>query len=69
MSSPAAIVGEVSPAPTDDELVAIASALEWAWPRPVVLIDTAPRGAISTTDWRFSGRWWNNHPLTSRPRP
>lgn len=69
MSSPAAIVGEVSPAPTDDELVAIASALEWAWPRPVVLIDTAPRGATSTTDWRFSGRWWNNHPLTSRPRP
>ena len=68
MRGPIAIVGDVAPTPTDDELVAIAAALEWAWPRPVVFTGATPRGAATAT-WRFSGRWWNNHPLTSRPRP
>ncbi len=68
MSSPIASVGDVSPTPTDDELVAIVAVLEWAWPKPVLLVDAAPRSS-TTTNWRFSGRWWNNHPLTRRPRP
>ena len=68
MSGRAFVVGDVSPAPTDDEVVAIVAALEWTWPRPVVLVDATPQSSAAT-DWRFSGRWWNNHPLTRRPRP
>ena len=68
MSGPIAVIGDVSPSPSDDELVAIAAVLEWAWPRPVVLLDSSPRPPTATT-WRFSGRWWNNNPLASRPRP
>ena len=42
MSGRAFVVGDVSPAPTDDEVVAIVAALEWTWPRPVVLVDESP---------------------------
>jgi hypothetical protein len=47
---------QILPSPTDDEAVAIAAAIEFAWPRPQLAsaaISPAP-GA-----WRFSGRWWN----------
>lgn len=68
VSDPQISVSSVSPAPTDDELVAIVAALELAWPRPVVVAAVA---APSTSSWRFSGRWWAKSPLpaASRTRP
>lgn len=68
MSTPAVSVSAISPAPTDEELAAIVTALELAWPRPVIVAAAAPSRSGST-DWRFSGRWWNNGPLSNRPRP
>ncbi len=68
MNGPIASARDISPTPTDDQLVAIVAAMEWAWPKPVLLVDAAAESS-TTTDWRFSGRWWNNHPLTRRPRP
>jgi hypothetical protein len=54
----------ISPAPTDEEAAAIVAAIEFAWPRPVVLmLDQQlpePAGA-----WRWSGRWWASSPLGS----
>ena len=59
---------EIGPAPTDDELVAIVAAVELAWPRPVI-VTAALLPKLTATNWRFSGRWWNDQPLVSRPRP
>ncbi|MEP1126575.1 MAG: hypothetical protein ABJH68_22040 [Ilumatobacter sp.] len=53
----------VSPAPTDEEAVAIMAAMEALWPRPVVL--GAATKATPSRTWRFSGRWWSV-PLTAR---
>ena len=38
------VVSAVTPAPTDEELVAIVAALELAWPRPVVVEAVRRRG-------------------------
>jgi hypothetical protein len=51
------VVSAVTPAPTDEEMVAIVAALELAWPRPVVLLST-PTGPSKAASWRWSGRWW-----------
>jgi hypothetical protein len=51
------VVSAVTPAPTDEEMVAIVAALELAWPRPVVLL-SAPTGPSKAASWRWSGRWW-----------
>lgn len=51
------LVSTITPAPTDEEMVAIVAALELAWPRPVVLL-SAPTGPSKATSWRWSGRWW-----------
>jgi hypothetical protein len=51
------VVSSISPAPTDEEMVAIVAALELAWPRPVVLL-SAPTGPSKAASWRWSGRWW-----------
>jgi hypothetical protein len=56
---------EVSPAPTDEEAVAIAAAVEALWPRPVVVIESAPPRSA----WRFSGRWWARPVPARRDRP
>ena len=53
----------ISPAPTDEEAVAIMAATEALWPRPVVLVGSEP--ARRDPSWRFSGRWWAK-PLTAR---
>jgi hypothetical protein len=55
---------DVSPAPTEEEAVAIVAAIDAAWPRPVVAaqVETTPR-------WRFSGRWWTKPIPTRRDRP
>ena len=55
---------EITPSPTTEEAVAIAAAIEVAWPRPA--------GAEPNTDpprWRFSGRWWTQPIPLRRNRP
>lgn len=47
----------VSPAPSDEEFVAIFAALELAWPRSV-LVAPAPESGGS---WKWSGRWWSQN--------
>ncbi|MGB0113021.1 MAG: hypothetical protein WBP59_07350 [Ilumatobacteraceae bacterium] len=57
---------QVTPNPSDDEVVAIMAAVEALWPRPVVVADTTtPRN----TSWRFSGRWWSLPLPVRRNRP
>lgn len=55
---------EISPVPTDEEAVAIAAAIELAWPRAAG--DTGP---APTPRWRFSGRWWSQPIPLRRTRP
>ncbi|MEZ5217454.1 MAG: hypothetical protein R2705_06555 [Ilumatobacteraceae bacterium] len=57
---------DVSPAPTDEEAVAIVAAMEALWPKPVVLAgEERPRQGA----WRFSGRWWARPVAARRDRP
>ena len=51
--------------PSPEELAAIVAAVEVAWPKPVVPVDTGPR----TPRWRFSGRWWTKPIVERRERP
>ena len=55
---------DVVPTPTDDEAVAIAAAIEAAWPRPgaAAAPEEPPR-------WRFAGRWWSKPIPVRRDRP
>lgn len=55
---------DISPAPTDEEAIAIVAAIEAAWPRTVVSEVPAepPR-------WRFAGRWWTKPIPVRRDRP
>jgi hypothetical protein len=56
----------MSPAPSDEEAVAIMAAAEALWPKPVVLVaaEHPPSRA-----WRFSGRWWSTPVPARRDRP
>ncbi len=56
-------VAGVSPAPTDEEAVAIVAAVEVAWPRAAVAVEEAP------ARWRWSGRWWSKPVPLRRARP
>ncbi len=56
-------VMDVTPAPTDDEMAAIAAAIEAAWPRPVAAAVAEP------PRWRFAGRWWSKPIPVRRDRP
>jgi hypothetical protein len=56
----------ISPAPTDEETVAIMAAMQVLWPRPV-LSDEEVRAREAT--WRFSGRWWAKPINARRDRP
>ncbi len=58
---------EITPAPTDDEAVAIVAAVEALWPRPVVVVTDEQRARDAT--WRFSGRWWAKPLPHRRDRP
>jgi hypothetical protein len=49
---------------TDEEVAAIAAAIEVTWPRPV-----APGVAEPPPRWRFSGRWWTKPVPLRRNRP
>jgi len=55
-----------NPAPTDDEAVAIAAALEALWPRSVTGEQT---GNGRSSVWKFSGRWWSQPIPLRRARP
>ncbi|HMS47766.1 MAG: hypothetical protein WAX12_14075 [Candidatus Microthrix subdominans] len=57
-------VRTITPAPADDEVVAIVAAIQVAYPRSVGADEriTAPR-------WRFSGRWWTKPAPLRRRRP
>jgi len=65
-TSRAATLLGASPAPTDDEVVAIMAAVEALWPRPVVAADSA---LLRNRSWRFSGRWWSLPLPMRRDRP
>jgi hypothetical protein len=69
MSTPAPVViGLVAnPAPTDEEAAAIVAAVELAWPRTVVVVNTGSVPAESGA-WRWSGRWWVNSPRSAGAR-
>jgi hypothetical protein len=57
----------MSPAPSDEEAVAIMAAAEALWPKPVMLVaaEHTPRSRA----WRFSGRWWSTPVPARRDRP
>ncbi|MFM8902588.1 MAG: hypothetical protein ACKOGG_04330 [Actinomycetota bacterium] len=58
------IQDSISPAPSQDEAVAIATALELLWPKPQQAV-----GQSVQTSWRFSGRSWTDSVLARRSRP
>ncbi|CAB4882090.1 unannotated protein [freshwater metagenome] len=64
MSAP--LTGEISPAPTDEEAVAIAAAVQAMWPRPIMVSDEVQ---ARNTAWKFSGRWWSVPLPMRRDRP
>ena len=55
---------QVTPTPSDEEMAAIAAAIELSWPRAVAVGAPAepPR-------WRFAGRWWSKPIPARRDRP
>ena len=55
---------QISPPPTDAEVVAIMAAYEALWPRPTA--HEPP--AAPATRWRFSGRWWTAPAVSRRQR-
>lgn len=57
---------EVSPVPTEEEVAAIAAAVEVLWPKPVI-IESSP--VSRRTTWRFSNRWWVKPLPVRRDRP
>jgi hypothetical protein len=48
------MLGTIRPSPSDEEAAAIAAAIELLWPRPTSVNAEPPR-----SNWRFSGRWWD----------
>lgn len=66
MSGVGVSLSEVSPTPTDEEVVAIMAGVEALWPTPAIVVDTAP---ARSTAWRFSGRWWSRPVPARRDRP
>ncbi len=66
MSTGTVALTDVSPMPTDDEVVAIMAGVEALWPRPIIAVDAEPE---RSTAWRFSGRWWSRPATARRDRP
>lgn len=58
---------EITPAPTEEEAVAIVAAVEALWPKPVVM--AADENPSRTPTWRFSARWWAKPLPARRDRP
>ena len=61
-----AMVADVSPTPTDAEVVAIMAGVEALWPKPTIAATATPARAMT---WRFSGRWWARPVPARRDRP
>jgi hypothetical protein len=57
---------DVSPTPTEEEVVAILAGVEALWPKPVIAVDPSPP---RRSPWRFSGRWWSRPVPARRDRP
>jgi hypothetical protein len=57
---------EITPAPSDEEAVAIAAAVHALWPAPQIVSDEV---RARETAWKFSGRWWNRPLPARRDRP
>jgi hypothetical protein len=57
----------ISPAPTEQEAVAVMAAMEALWPRPVMSV--TPEQTRRAAAWRFSGRWWARPVTMRRDRP
>jgi len=55
----------VSPQPSEQEAIAIATALEALWPK----VQPATERETPNTSWRFSGRWWSDSSVIRRSRP
>jgi hypothetical protein len=63
------VVGPVTTGPKDpspEELVAIAAALEMAWPKHTVDQDMQKAAEDA---WKFANRWWQGSHLMTRRRP
>ncbi len=58
---------QITPAPTDEEAVAVVAAVEALWPRPVA--EGSFEGDRRIPTWRFSGRWWARPVPSRRGRP
>jgi len=63
--SDGAVVGSISPEPTDEEAAAIVAAIEVGLPRAGDAGDARP----PVSRWRFSGRWWSRPVPSRRARP
>jgi hypothetical protein len=57
----------VAATPTDEEMAAIAAAVQLVVLRPVVV--AAPDEPTASPAWRVSGRWWSRPVQTRRMRP
>jgi hypothetical protein len=63
--TPPVEIAAITPQPSEEEVAAIVSALELAWPtRQTVGADPEQSGR-----WRFSGRWWTKPLPLRRGRP
>jgi len=58
---------QISPAPTDEEAVAIVAAVEALWPKPVAAVET--ENPLRTPTWLISARWWAKPLPARRDRP
>ena len=58
---------DITPAPSDEEAVAIVAAVEALWPKPVVLAEQ--ENPLRAPTWRFSARWWAKPLPARRDRP
>lgn len=56
---------QVSPPPTEEEAIAISTAIELLWPNNQLM--ATPN--TTSTSWRFSGRWWVGSSVTRGSRP
>jgi hypothetical protein len=59
---------QITPAPSEEETVAIVAAMEALWPKPMVVL-AAEEQRQRDAAWRFSGRWWARPLPTRRDRP
>jgi hypothetical protein len=61
----ASVAGVSLEPPSGAEMAAVVAAVEAAWPREAVVVDSGD----STSAWRFSGRWWAKPAASRRQRP